>query len=290
MKFLYLVQGEASRIADYFHLADRPSCHAYFLSYDHRVDGCIYLPDSTWAEGRNRLLQECQGKDYDYIIFLDDDVIIETGSWSSFESALHNYQPAIGVPLVTKTLKSAVIEGGKPWVKQCFMINDEQFIAFHKDVIREGIVLPYVTQFDELSWWATCEIQQILIHTFYHRHALQFNTIKVDNLIHGRHDASDKSYKEVIRKWLQPQLKIPFTDIWYYWEDWPGAHVRFDLDIYLTDKTRHKLEYETNFKKIIGNTLLHDKFLASKNKKTYRLSLPYKKRVLEPDSRFFTDS
>lgn len=254
LKYIYLIQGQAERITNYFHLANRVNCKAYFLTYDKEVKECTYFPGSSWAEGRNLLLDKIEHEDYDYLIMLDDDVEFSTGEWTDFEKALAKYKPAVGVPLVSKVKRSTITEDGKPWEIQNFRINDEQCIAFHSTVVKDRILLPYVTEFDNISWWATCEIQQLLIQTIYSREAIQFNEIKVDNLIHGRHDSTDKSYKSLIREWLSNELNIAIKEIWHYWEDWPGVHFAFDLDKYKSTKRPVHSKYETNFNLIIDTT------------------------------------
>lgn len=286
LKFIYLIQGQAERISNYFHLNTRANSKAYYLTYDKEVGGCIFFPKSTWAEGRNRLLEEIKNETYDYLIMLDDDVEFSEGSWNDFEKALLKYKPAIGVPLVSKVKRSIITENGEPWEIQNFMINDEQCIAFHSTVVKDRILLPYVTKYDDISWWATCEIQQLLIQTIYCNKAIQFNEIKVENLIHGRHDSTDKSYKFLVREWLGNELNIPINEIWYYWEDWPSIHIAFDLDKFKRIKGTINRKYETNFNSIIENTK-HFLVSSSQNKtKDYSIDTAEKTRIFKADSRY----
>ena len=286
MKFIYLVQGEADRVQTYFHLAERQDCKAFFLSYDNPLDGCTYLPDSTWAEGRNSLLTQTDSEAYDYLIFLDDDVELRQGSWTDFEQALAKYQPAVGVPLVSKVKRSPIIKDGKAWEYQNFMINDEQCLAIHHSVVQDELLVPYVTKFDKLSWWAACEIQQMLIQTLYSRHAIQFNNIVVENLIHGRHDTTDATYKTQIRTWLAEQLAVPLTEVWYYWEDWPGIDSKFDLDLFLQNNYPQHHQFEQNFKRLIANTVLFDMSLKSRKVTDYQFSATLKAKLLTKGSHF----
>ena len=55
---LYLVQGQANLVQSYLDLYGRVSSDAIYLTYDKPMEGAIYFPNSTWSEGRNRLLKE----------------------------------------------------------------------------------------------------------------------------------------------------------------------------------------------------------------------------------------
>ena len=281
MKFIYLVQGQADLVSEYFHLKDRSDCEAIYLTYDQELDGAIFRPNTTWAEGRNILLEKALERGpKDYYIFLDDDIKIIRGSWDLFEAKLNKHQPALAVPVVPKTRYTPIKDyDGSTWEIQAFKIHDEQFMAVHKDLIDDNIIFPYITKFDDLSWWAACEIQQILTHTLYYRYAIQFNEIEIENLVHGRHDTKDHSYKEQIRIWINEQLLISYTDIWYYWDDWAGIDKGFVLDELLHDRIQHKRNYEEKFKDIVMTTRLFTQWSQLNKPTNYKLSSYFKKRV-----------
>jgi len=183
---------------------ERSDSDAIFLTYDQPLEYAIFSPNSTFSQGRNRLLEAAlhQGHDYLYYIFCDDDIGFLHGDWDAFEQQLLTYMPAVGVPMVPKTRH--LVLPGLP--HQLFTVNDEQLLALHHDVVRERIVVPYQTQFDHLHWWASCEIQEILIQTFYGANALQFNTIRLTNDQHNRYQHGDASFRKTIRVWLRKQL------------------------------------------------------------------------------------
>jgi len=227
--FIYLVQGQRELVSTFLHLADRPQTDALFLTYDEPldVDGAIFFPNSTWAEGRNRLLQEARLKGtYRYYIYSDDDVAFETGGWQDFEDGLLAHTPAIGVPVVPKTRDTTV-----PLPVQPFRLNDEQVMGLHHDVVEDHLIVPYQTRFDEVHWWASCQIQEILIQTFYRHAAFQFNGIAVQNECAGRYANPDEgrtTYKKMLREWLDTQLVDGFRDIQigtgkFRWRAWRRA-------------------------------------------------------------------
>jgi hypothetical protein len=213
LRLIYLVQGEARLVESYFHLNDRQGADAIFMTFDREIDGAVYFPNSRWSEGRNRLLElACARGDYDYYIFADDDVEFIRGGWTEFEEDLARFRPAIGVPIVPKTAVSPL----RGLRAQAFPINDEQLMAFHRSVVGDHLLIPHQSQFDPVHQWATCEIQEILIQTFYARASLQLNRCEIANVCHDRRpmdEAAVEPARRMIREWLANELPGGFRDI-----------------------------------------------------------------------------
>ena len=211
-KIIYLIQGQAKLVETYMHLASRPNSDAIFLTYDQKLDGAIFFPNSTWSEGRNHMLSlAVKRNNYLYYIFCDDDISFKKGDWNIFEEELLFLKPSIGVPVVPKTSRSVI-----PFQRyQTFLQNDEQLIAFHKDVIIDRILFPYRSEFDKIHWWAACLIQQTLIQNFYHHTSLQFNRVRISNDCHARYfggkDPDDDSFKVNVDEWLKEQFRGDFV-------------------------------------------------------------------------------
>ena len=204
--FIYLVQGQSGRVANYRHLAARKQADALFLTYDTPLEGegALFLPRSSWAEGRNRLLELARQRGaYRYYIFCDDDIAFVRGGWGEFEAQLLAFEPAIGVPVVPKTVKYTLA-----WLAhQVFRINDEQLMAFHHEVVADALVLPYQRQFDAVHWWIACEIQQALVQRFYPRGAVQFNGIEIANDCRARYATPEGVVpREYAYRWLREQF------------------------------------------------------------------------------------
>lgn len=212
--FIYLVQGQANLVKNYAHLRNRTSSHLISLTYDEPIDGSIYFPNSTWAEGRNRLLQEVEnlGLRYEYVIFCDDDVIFYMGDWDLFEKEILRYEPAVAVPVVSRTVKT--IEPFPLLEVQRFIYNDEQLMAIRHDVIEDRKIVPYKTEYDSLHWWATCYAQELLIQKYYASDTLQINRCRVLNLEHDRYtndEITRQTYKSSVVTSLGQQLNIHFS-------------------------------------------------------------------------------
>lgn len=190
-KFIYMVQGTKVNVLKFAHLqSDRSDLVT--LTYDKDIQESdvtwlkhIYFPKSTFAEGRNRQLQVAteMNAHYLYYIFLDDDVSFKKGTYTDFESLLLKHEPAVGVPLcdIVKNFD----QYNQALKIQHPVVMDQLIQAYHRRVIREKIALPFVTDFDHLSWWYSCEINNFLILRYYRGYVMQFNTIEVDNENHN---------------------------------------------------------------------------------------------------------
>lgn len=214
-KYIYLFQGQLGNLHKYFYLKDRDQSDAIFMAYDEPGDDVIFFPNSTWAEGRNKLLEEAlKYGDYEYYIFCDDDIEFIRGSFESFEISLEKYSPGIGVPVVPRSSKTVL----KLFHNSCqsALFNDEQMMAFHCDVVKDNLILPYYLDLDGIHWWATCQIQEILLQNFYRFELMQFNAIEIDNICTARYDISengDKSFRKLVRKWISKEMGGKYIDI-----------------------------------------------------------------------------
>ncbi len=221
--FIYLVQGNAVRIDRYLPLRERPDADAVFLTYDQEREGCIYFPGSTWASGRNRLLAEAKKRgSYLYFIFMDDDVEFMRGGYDEFESLLMQLRPAAATPVFPCTRAYCIgffnsfffkwsffFKRFYPVLKyQVFHFSDPQLIAFHNDVMQDGIVSPLMESFDSKSWHIPSAIQLIMLRSFYGKALLSFNTITVSNDCHriyprpGRNERTD----DFTNRWTRAQF------------------------------------------------------------------------------------
>lgn len=152
MKVVYLVQAEAGVPRRLKNQLDRSGGDTVLLTWRERVDGAIFLPNSTWTDGRNRLYQEVKDKDYDYFVYMDEDVNLTTSKTgdavSVFVELLCKYRPAIGVPQHPDWAGLAqYIQDGEISTHYSF---DAVFVAIRKDV--HDTLLPYSNIDDEISW------------------------------------------------------------------------------------------------------------------------------------------
>ena len=210
--FVYLMQGTSDRIGEYLHLRERPGADAVFLTYDREREGCIFFPNSTFMQGRNRMLAEARKLgDYRYFIFMDDDVEFVRGGYDEFESLLLQLRPAIGVPVFNR-MRESVIGLGSPFSRfyvpfldwQVAWDYDGQMNAYHRDLVLDGLALPYWESFTD-NWWVADIISSEVAMNFYRGGVLQFNRIVISNKIHRDYARSD-SPKEQAAQWMEPQF------------------------------------------------------------------------------------
>lgn len=217
-KFLYLVHGDHKLIRNYDFLADRADADLIQSTYNEPAEGAHYFPGSTWAEGRNGLLKKALDREetYEYYIFMDDDVEFHKGGFDELEKQLKQLKPAVAVPVFVPKTTRTVLALGLSYHRKFFFpftshqvctFADGQFMAFHRDVIEDRVLLPLQNKFDEVSWWYTSSTQQLLMHTLYPDTTLQLNTVAVTNESHREY--TKNSYKAQQNEWLKNQLAIP---------------------------------------------------------------------------------
>lgn len=214
-KFLYLVQGRGE-LPEVYSTIENAQADIIRLSWKEKIDGAIYFPNSTWTQGRNRLLEEARKREtpYLYYIFLDDDIVFEKGDWRTFEECLVKYEPAAATPFCSwyPPNKNSLLELE---AHTCFMF-DAMFNAFHRDIVNDDLVLPYYTGFDHKSWWYSQWFVIHLMHAFFPKHVLQFNGVWVGNSAHGIYPQSaefDEGHSWLEREVLKPKPAplLPFN-------------------------------------------------------------------------------
>ena len=191
-KFIYLIQSAAGM--PYPEL-EGPSGDIILLTWRQPADrdGAVFLPGSSWSEGRNRLLWEARrrgqrtGNDYLYYIFMDDDCRVRedverarrlglplTGNpFRTFERFLLEWEPAVGYTRYAwqHCEKDQAVNLGHNF--------DALFNAFHRETL--DLLLPYYTGFDSESWLYAQHLLNHLASLFYHPHRIQCNLVETAN-------------------------------------------------------------------------------------------------------------
>ncbi len=191
-EFIYLIQS-AARMP--YPELPAPSCDVLLLTWQHPADreDTVFLPGSSWNEGRNRLLWEARqraqrtGNDYRYYIFLDEDcrvredaelaqrlkIALAGNPFRTFEQFLLEWEPAVGYT----RYDWQHFEDGRP-VNLGHNI-DALFNAFHRETL--DVLLPYYTGFDSESWLYSQHIVNHLASLFFHPHRIQCNLVCTEN-------------------------------------------------------------------------------------------------------------
>jgi hypothetical protein len=259
--FIYLVQGKAELVKNYLHLLDKPDADVIALTYDRPIEEAIFFPNSTWAQGRNKLLEVALSKgEYLYYIFCDDDIKFIKGDWNLFEEQVLTYKPAVAVPINPKTIRTPL----KSFQYQSFLTNDEQLIAFHRDVVKDSILLPYQEQFDHIYWWAACQIQEELIQIFYFSGAIQFNHIQISN------DAGEN--------YVRPESESDFEELHRLVDSWLAGQFRGQYNKMPSPKRRPAIILSRTFRFYLYRLLSTPK---------YSVEVDELKKVLSPGSELY---
>lgn len=205
-RFVYLVQA-AERMP--YEMLSGPDSDVILLTWKKPAAEGIFFPDSTWNEGRNRLLLEAlrrelaAGRPYQYYIFLDEDCAVREDTalakqlgiplsgnpFRTFETALGKWQPALGC---TRYAWQHHVPGRE--VNTGHNI-DALFNAFHREAA--GLLLPYYTGFDSESWLYSQNIINQLATLFYHPYRMQFNLLVTRN-------QDRRGYVARGRNWAKP--------------------------------------------------------------------------------------
>ncbi|MGD9015959.1 MAG: hypothetical protein PVH30_01155 [Desulfobacterales bacterium] len=221
-KFIYLIQS-ADRMP--YPELPGPDCDVLLLTWDQPADheGSVFLPGSSWCEGRNRLLREAlerrdaSGMDYLYYIFLDDDCeVVEdvslarrlniplTGNpFRTFEAFLIDWEPAIGYT----RYDWQHVEPDKP-VNLGYNF-DALFNAYHRESI--SFLLPYYTGFDAESWLYSQHIINHLAAILYNPYRLQYNVIRTVNQRRKGY-RQRKKYWQIPTTFLRTAIKSTLAD------------------------------------------------------------------------------
>lgn len=210
-RFCYLAQGRVSDIDKLATIFTGRTLLA--LTWDQPSEGAIFLPRSSWSEGRRALCHAAlQAQEYDYIVFMDGDAITTPAELDAFEQAVAELRPAVAVPRVPKTERYTTKLGAKPprWVLA--YDSDEQFQCFDVRVLRQHLGgSPYVSEYDKVSWWYPCVLNQKLVRKHYWRSFIQVNLIRVGNDSHGSYPNTfdpDYIHKEVQRLGVSTPLPL----------------------------------------------------------------------------------
>jgi len=217
--FLYMTQTESTIPENYRHLISTDQSDLLCLSWktpDPKAQQlnpnmkALYLPNSTWTEGRNRLIYEARNlkQTYLYYILMDDDLEFHNGSFKEYEEFLLKYMPAIGNPRIwfhNRHCEKLDME------THTLYSYDAALNGFHRDLFFDDTIFPYIWKFDHKSWWYS---QLILIHLaapFYRSHTLQHNPCQIKNDSH-RPYPRDNKFAEIeeyiIKHLLHPDVKL----------------------------------------------------------------------------------
>ena len=209
--FIYLTQTEKCLPQNLNEIGDETcNCDVIVLSYrtvcqgDNRTHiSYIFVGEGSWNVGRNILYSIARVRlpGYHYYIFLDDDVDLRFNSltphemkvvspFRAFEAWLLDYEPAVGIvdqpgsQSAPAILQKRRMECGinETTMAVPTMWFDALFNAFHYKAIQH--ILPYPTQYDKESWWASQLHVMCSLELKFRGQTLMFVPVTVNNAQH----------------------------------------------------------------------------------------------------------
>ena len=183
LKIKYLIQGREKEVIKLRNLFKNRDIS--ILTWDQPAAGCVYLPKSSWSEGRRRLLELTSIQEYDYIAFVDGDVDFNHELLPLFEKKIALLRPAVAIPLYDK-IKWRYSGILKKFKTALIFESDEQFQVIGVNELFNYFHLnPYISDFDNLSWWYPC----IVIQSFVSRNLWRRSIVDIEFTVSNSHDA-----------------------------------------------------------------------------------------------------
>lgn len=183
--FGYVVQGRAVEVRGLTGVL-RGREHR-LLSWDEEVPGALFLPGSTWSEGRRIGLEALRSsvawERLEYVVFMDADAAPTPELLDRFELEIGRLRPAVAVPVLERLVGTAAFVD-RSW--QIPLETDEQVQAFRRELIEDFFQgSPYASAYDDRSWWYPCVVNQSAIRKHLWRSTVQLNAVRFPNDSHG---------------------------------------------------------------------------------------------------------
>ena len=195
LSFLYITQAASGLPTIYECLRKK---EFVLLSYKNNTpDTHVFLPKSTWTTGRNALREYVLGleKQYDYYVFMDQDVVFDGYSqedgFNKLEELINKYRPSIANPNLCKYYNN-LIQGAEA---QSTIWYDGICNVFSKDIIYSTPFFPYISTFDNQSWW-TSQYIMIILCSIYKKEVVVFNNLKITNTLNSNYIRGTSCFPE----------------------------------------------------------------------------------------------
>lgn len=204
-KIVYLIRSESTLLENYTSLKTQNSdiiVSSWKENYVSKDWFDLYIhPNTTWGEGRNKLLEIAFKRNkYDYYIFMDDDVLFNADLHTpSLQEFLFKNKPMIMYPaMFPRSFNSDVIQYKNN--------NDAAFSIFHKDILYN--VLPYYNELQDSSWWYSQGILNAVQTLTLNSYRFQYNPIRWENASHGsysQHGWNQQKFDDFMFSIIRPE-------------------------------------------------------------------------------------
>jgi hypothetical protein len=181
-------QGEGDVLLIYGVFDQKPP--AWFNAYHRDKCQVIYIPKTTWTQGRNALskaaycYEQMRQKDFMYWIFSDDDIVFwkvcnKNNCWRRYFAWIKDNLPKIKTPLLVGSFAPPLVP---------FALTDYYDAALNAmDRKQIHLVLPYITKEPKgTSWWLSALVQIQVGRACYPMAAMAY-TIAIRNPVHRKY-------------------------------------------------------------------------------------------------------
>ncbi|MCH9665798.1 MAG: hypothetical protein K0U41_08145 [Gammaproteobacteria bacterium] len=156
--FLYLVQSRAS-VAEKHLSLETPRSDVLIYTFDRQIErpGFLFRANTTWAEGRNILIEAARKlqHSYKYYVLLDDDIKFIKGTYAQFEEEVLKVKPGLATSVYYSHHNSRMYSKITPFPYSEIIQIDCCFVCLSRDLFfgrgaKNGLdkaLLPYETGF-----------------------------------------------------------------------------------------------------------------------------------------------
>ena len=145
-QFLYLVQSRIKCLEDQ-KILESDNSDYLCATFEKKIDreNFIYVPNTIWTEGRNALYAEALKRkdDYEYFVFLDDDIVFERGNFRVFENEVLHIQADFAMPLYIQHPDLKKYDRYNPFRYSVLIFLEQVFICLSKELLCSPKLLPY---------------------------------------------------------------------------------------------------------------------------------------------------
>ena len=207
--FMYLVQSRASVAEKHLSLESSRS-DVLIYTFDRQIErpGFLFRANTTWAEGRNILIEAARKlqHSYKYYVLLDDDIKFIKGTYAQFEEAVLKIKPGLATPVYHSKSSSIRYSKITPFPYSEFVLHiDCCFVCLSRDLFfsrgaENGLdkaLLPYKIDssmiprtdpsiYSSVWFWVSLfeyysHKRIIIMNKFHHINELHLNTYDYDH-------------------------------------------------------------------------------------------------------------
>ena len=145
-QFLYLVQSRIKCLESH-KILENDNSDYIVATFEKKIDqeNFIYVPNTIWTEGRNALYEEAlKRKDqYEYFVFLDDDIVFERGSFRVFENEVLHIQADFAMPVYLGHPFIRKYDSYNPFQYSTITFIDQIMVCMSRELFCSPKLLPY---------------------------------------------------------------------------------------------------------------------------------------------------